>query len=87
MHELQLMTMCCDIDDFCKRLEPIFHRHLLQSGQGCRARRDRLNTVSLETSVPFSREERHKVVFQAHMQQSPTSQRETYVCTVEIFPI
>lgn len=51
------------------------------------ARRDRLHTVSLETPVPFRREERHKVVFQAHMQQSPTSKREIYVCTAEILPI
>ena len=38
MHELQLITMFCDIDDFCKQFAPIFTRHLLQAGQRHRAR-------------------------------------------------
>ena len=36
--EMQLMTMFCDIDDFCKRFASIFHRHLLNPGQGTRLR-------------------------------------------------
>jgi hypothetical protein len=49
MHELQLITMFCDIDDFCKQFEPIFTRHLLQAGQRHRARQTGLALSELMT--------------------------------------
>jgi hypothetical protein len=51
MHELQLMTMFCDIDDFCKQFAPIFHRHLLQSGQGTRLRQPALALSEIMTII------------------------------------
>jgi hypothetical protein len=38
----RLIAMFCDIDDFCKRFEPLYHQHLLQSGQRYRTRRTEL---------------------------------------------
>jgi hypothetical protein len=51
MHELQLITMFCDIDDFCKRFEPIWPRHLLQSGQGTRLRQPALALSEIMTII------------------------------------
>jgi hypothetical protein len=53
LHELQLMTMFCDIDDFCKRFEPILHRHLLQAGQGTRSRQPALALSEIMTILVY----------------------------------
>jgi hypothetical protein len=53
MNELQLMTMFCDIDDFCKRFAPIFHRHLLQPGQGTRLRQPALALSEIMTIIVY----------------------------------
>src|SRR4029453_14433716 len=42
MSELQLIAMFCDIDDFCKRFAPVYHRHLLHTGQRLRGRQSAL---------------------------------------------
>jgi transposase len=49
MSELQLIAMCCDLDDFCKRFAPISHRHLLQAGQRQRARQTELALSEIMT--------------------------------------
>lgn len=49
MCELQLMTMSCDIDDFCKQFAPIFTRHLLRAGHRHRARRTGLALSEIMT--------------------------------------
>jgi hypothetical protein len=41
MSEPQLIAMFCDIDDFCKRFEPLCHQHLLHAGLRSREDRDR----------------------------------------------
>jgi Transposase DDE domain len=51
MHELQLMTMFCDIDDFCKQFEPIFTRPLLQAGHRHRTRQTGLALSEIMTSL------------------------------------
>ncbi len=42
MRELQLIAMFCDIDDFCKAFDPMYTRHLLQTGQRHRQRQTTL---------------------------------------------
>jgi hypothetical protein len=42
MHELPLIAMFCDIDDFYKRFEPIYRQHLLAQGPGTRLRQPAL---------------------------------------------
>ncbi len=51
MNELQLMTMFCDIDEFCKPFAPIFHQHLLQPGQGTRLRQPALALSEIMTII------------------------------------
>ena len=51
MHELQLITMFCDIDDFCKRFAPILRRHLLQPGPGSRLRQPALALSEIMTII------------------------------------
>jgi hypothetical protein len=53
MNELQLMTMFCDIDDFCKHFEPLFTRHLLQTGRRHRTRRTELALSELMTILVY----------------------------------
>jgi hypothetical protein len=38
MSALQLITIFCDIDDFCTALAPVYHRPLLATGQRHRVR-------------------------------------------------
>lgn len=45
----RLIAMFCDIDDFCKRFAPIYHRPLLQSGQRQRARQTELALSEIMT--------------------------------------
>jgi hypothetical protein len=33
LRELQLMAMCCEIDDFCQAFVPLYHRPLLPTAQ------------------------------------------------------
>jgi transposase len=51
MHELQLIAMFCDIDDFCKAFEPVYHRHLLHTGQRHRVRQPELALSELMTLI------------------------------------
>jgi Transposase DDE domain len=45
--------MFCDIDDFCKPFEPIFTRHLLQSGHRHRTRRTALALSEILTILVY----------------------------------
>ena len=49
MNELQLITMFCDIDDFCKRFEPVYTQHLLHAGHRHRHRRSALALSEIMT--------------------------------------
>jgi hypothetical protein len=49
----RLIAMFCDIDDFCKRFEPLYHRHLLQSGQRSRTRRTALALSEILTLLIY----------------------------------
>jgi hypothetical protein len=49
MNELQLIAMFCDIDDVCKAFEPVYHRHLLHSGQRHRTRQPALTLSEIMT--------------------------------------
>jgi hypothetical protein len=53
MSELQLTAMFCDIDDFCKRFEPIYHRHLLQAGHRPRSRQTALALSEIMTILIY----------------------------------
>jgi hypothetical protein len=53
MNELQLTAMFCDIDDFCKRFEPIYHRHLLQAGHRYRSRQPALALSEIMTILVY----------------------------------
>lgn len=53
MSELQLTAMFCDIDDFCKRFEPLYHRHLLQAGQCHRRRQTALALSEIMTILVY----------------------------------
>jgi hypothetical protein len=49
MNELQLITLFCDIDDFCKHCAPISHPHLLQAGRRHRRRQMALALSAIMT--------------------------------------
>lgn len=49
----RLIAMLCDIDDFCKRFEPLYHRYLLQSGQRYCARRTALALSEIMTLLVY----------------------------------
>jgi Transposase DDE domain len=49
MNELQLMTMFCDIDDFCKAFAPVYTRHLLETGRRHRRRQPALTLSEIMT--------------------------------------
>jgi hypothetical protein len=53
MNELQLTAMFCDIDDFCKRFEPLFHRHLLQASHRHRRRQPGLALSEILTILVY----------------------------------
>jgi Transposase DDE domain len=53
MNELQLIAMFCDIDDFCKAFAPVYHRHLLQSGQKTRLRQSALTLSEIMTILVY----------------------------------
>jgi Transposase DDE domain len=53
MSELQLITMFCDIDDFCKAFEPVSHRHLLSTGQRHRVRQPELALSEVMTILVY----------------------------------
>jgi hypothetical protein len=53
MNELQLMTMFCDIDDFCKHFEPLLTRRLLQAGYRHRTRRTALALSEIMTILVY----------------------------------
>lgn len=53
MNELQLITMFCDIDDFCKRFAPIYHRRLLTSSRGARRRQPALALSEIMTLIVY----------------------------------
>jgi hypothetical protein len=49
----RLIAMFCDIDDFCKRFEPLYHRHLLQSRPHSRTRRTELALSEIMTIIVY----------------------------------
>jgi hypothetical protein len=49
MSELQLIAMFCDIDDFCKAFVPVYHQHLLPTGQCHRVRSPALGLSEIMT--------------------------------------
>jgi len=49
----QLIAMFCDIDDFCKRFEPLYMRRLLQSGQRQRTRQTVLALREIMTIIVY----------------------------------
>jgi Transposase DDE domain len=49
----QLIAMFCDIDDFCKWFEPLYRRHLLQSGQRQRTRQTALALSEIMTIIVY----------------------------------
>jgi DDE family transposase len=49
----RLIAMFCDIDDFCKRFEPIYHRYLLPAGHGTRTRQPALALSELMTIIVY----------------------------------
>jgi len=49
----QLIAMFCDIDDFCKWFEPLYMRHLLQSGQRQRTRQTALALSEIMTIIVY----------------------------------
>lgn len=44
-----LVSMFCDIDDFCKSFEPVYNQHLLTTGQSKRRRQPRLSLSEIMT--------------------------------------
>jgi hypothetical protein len=53
MNELQLTAMFCDIDDFCKRFVPLYHRHLLPAGHGHLRRQPALALSEIMTILVY----------------------------------
>jgi hypothetical protein len=53
MSQLQLIAMFCDIDDFCKHFEPIYHQGLLQAGQRHRTRPTALTLSEIMTILVY----------------------------------
>ena len=49
----RLIAMFCDIDDFCTRFEPLYHRHLLQARPRARARRTELALSAIMTILVY----------------------------------
>jgi len=49
----QLRAIFCDIDDFCKAFEPVYHRRLLHSGQRQRARQTTLALSEILTLLVY----------------------------------
>ena len=49
----QLVAMFCDIDDFCKGVEPIFTQRLLQRGQRQRRRPSQLSLSEIMTILVY----------------------------------
>jgi transposase len=49
----QLITIFCDIDDFCKVFEPVYHRHLLHLGQHHRTRQTTLALSEILTLLVY----------------------------------
>jgi DDE family transposase len=49
----QLITMFCEIDDFCKAFEPVYHRHLLRGGQRHRTRQTALALSEILTLLVY----------------------------------
>jgi hypothetical protein len=57
MHELQRMALFCDIEAFCQAFVPVYHRHLLLTGQCHRLRQPALGLSEMMTllvSFPWS---------------------------------
>lgn len=48
-----LMAIFCDIDDFCKRFEPLSHRRLLHRGQRQRTRPTALALSEIMTLLVY----------------------------------
>jgi hypothetical protein len=42
----ELISMFCEIDDFCNWFEPLYHQRLLQDGQRQRVRQGQLSLKS-----------------------------------------
>lgn len=49
----RLVSMFCDIDDFCKWFEPLYMRRLLQSGQRQRQRQGQLTLSAIMTIIVY----------------------------------
>jgi hypothetical protein len=53
MSQLQLSAMFCDIDDFCKAFVPVYHQHLLPTGQRHRVRQPALGLSEIMTILVY----------------------------------
>jgi hypothetical protein len=49
----RLIAMFCDIADFCKRFEPLYHRYLLPAGHGTRTRQPALALSEIMTRIGY----------------------------------
>jgi hypothetical protein len=49
----RLIAMFCDIDDFCKWFEPLYHQHLLQAGHCARRRQPELALSEIMTILVY----------------------------------
>jgi hypothetical protein len=53
MNALQLMTMLCDMDAFCKRFAPVYTQRLLQAGHCHRLRLPALTLSEIRTILVY----------------------------------
>jgi Transposase DDE domain len=56
----ELIAMFCDIDDFCKWLEPLYQQRLLQDGQRQRGRQGQLALSEIMTIIVYFHRSRYR---------------------------
>ena len=67
MHELQLIAMSRDIDDFCKAFVPVYHRHLLQTGQRHQVRQPALGLSEIMTILVYFHWSHYRIFKDDHL--------------------